>query len=215
MFVTNISFCAAHGKGFGSPIAEVTHARWLWECVEHLDETVGGKIIVSMTGFRGLLHHWAGEERDYLWKVWDRCPIVHISDNPGHHQGSCWCIRMGLEACGKTGVEFMVHTAEDVVPYPGAIKVLLDKLNEGYDYAGTPWGYNGENLNAQFFACRVQAICGVFDQCKVVPETNMHSEKYLKQIFEGQKVWCGPQNYWHTHDYDEWKRFLAEAKRFV
>lgn len=211
MFLTNISFNADHQKGFGPPIQDEIHARWLWEAIEHIDKTVGGKIIVSMTGFRGMLHVRAGAERDYMWRVWDRCGIVHVGENPGHHQGCCWSIRMGLEACGKTGIQYMIHTAEDVVPFPGAVRVLLEKLmDEGYDYAGMPWGYDGEFLNAQFFGCRVQAIVPVFDQCQVVPP--VHSERYLKNLFANKRVWAGPQNYWHTHDYEEWRGFLDRAK---
>jgi hypothetical protein len=215
-FLTNISWCAQHGKGFGNPINEELHAKWLWECVEHLDSLAyqysQQQLVVSITGFRGILHHWAGPERDYLWKVWDKAKIISVDHNPGHHQGCCWAIRMGLEACSKTGIDYMVHTAEDVVPHKGAIAKLLGKLEEGYDYAGMPWGHHNEYLNAQFFACRVESIVADFDQCKV--DGDMHSERYLKSLFEGKRVWMEPSHYcyWHTHDYSEWKGFLEKVK---
>jgi hypothetical protein len=213
MFLTNISYNADHIKGFGSPIPNELHAQWLWECVEHLDKTTDSLLAVSMSSFKGMLHVRAGAERDYLWKVWDKAKIIHIHDNPGHHQGCCWAIRMGLEAAAKTGIEYMLHTAEDVVPHPGAIDRLMMKLIlDGYDYSGMPWGVHNEFLNAQFFACRVQAIVAQFDQCQVTGD--VHSEKYLKRMFEGKKIWTESSHYcyWHSHDYHEWKKFLERVQ---
>src|SRR6185312_4318638 len=121
--VVNISFCGDHYKG-GDGINRQhgqQHWEWLEECILLVEKLCSWPIFCSITGYRGFeqVEQSAGNsERDVLWRIFarPRVRLVTMAANPGHQVGAGWCIRLGLEAAAKTGYEFMVHMAEDIVP---------------------------------------------------------------------------------------------------
>lgn len=226
--VVSVSYCNAHVKGAapwagGTRLDGALHARWLEEaCGLYLDGVrsddghlyeVPAVVIVS-TAFDGILHVEAGEERDALWRCARRgVGIMGDAANPNHQVGAALCLRLGLEYAGKLGHDYLVHTAEDVLPRPGALAAVLHALADGSEYAGYAWGVGtpAEGLNAQFFACRVPYLAGKFDPAAVTGAG--HIEGYLRDLLAGKKLWLAvaPEvRYRHTHDYEEWKRWKGE-----
>lgn len=175
-------------------------------------------ILVSMTGWPGMMYVESSPtnlERDWYWRTFALARMVGISDNPGHQQGAGWCIRQGVEAAHYMGCKYMIHTAEDVIfnkmpdgKYAGAY--LVDQLRAGHDYAGMVWGYHDEHLNSQVFACRVDALVSVYDPRVLNGE--QHTEWYLHSIMSSKRMWTGPPLYYHTHNYEEWKKYLLDIR---
>jgi hypothetical protein len=213
--LVNVSYCQSHRKGGDSadamhlPGAE--HALWLKDCVLHLLATQPYPVVVSATGFRGLLHVEAGFERDALWQLHEGSDAVRFlghADNPGHQGGAATALRLGLEAAHKWGYAHLVHTAEDVVPAPGAVEAIVDALASGNDYAGEAWA--GDQLNAQFFGVRVTAVVGAFDP-GVAAGTGC-LEAYLAGLLRGQRLDLRAGRYQHSHDHATWTRWAEEAR---
>jgi hypothetical protein len=218
----NLAHCAEHYRG-GDGINRLhgaAHAEWLARAVtvyrglmaRELESWYQTDLFVAVTGWPG----WpdvevspGNPERDWYWQALGRSRFVTMNHNPGHQQGAAWCIRLGLEAAGKLGYDFLVHAAEDVLPFAGTLPRLAQLLAEGYDYAGQSW--NSEELSSQFFACRVPWLAGLFDPGQVGPGN--HIERYLGRLHQGRAVCRLPEHslYRHTHDWDEYRRWLAEG----
>ncbi len=188
------------------------HARWLLEAVGYY-LGFDADVVVSCTAWRGLLNvnNSPGDcERDILWQVEAVCPILGVPENPSHQVGAALCIRQGLEAAGKWDYDCLVHTAEDIVPERGAIENMIEAVQYGADYAGNRWGPHQEFLNAQFFACRTQALVPTWDACQVVGAG--HIENYLRQQIGKGSVWAMEGLYRHSHDFEEWQRWMKEVR---
>lgn len=220
--VVNVSFCCSHRKGGeGGPVLdEAEHWEWLksacrwWQFGDYF-EGFRARVIVSATGYRGPLHVEAGRARDALWHITNLCvPIIGDATNPGHQVGAGTALRLGLEYAGKLGYPYLIHTAEDVLPLPGVVGSMLRSLEAGDEYAGDHWapGSPAEGLNAQFFACRVPYLAGVFDPGAIPAAA--HIEGYLRGLLRGRRLslWQGGpgSRYRHTHDPLEWKRWSEE-----
>lgn len=215
----NVAYSMNHRKGGDHDDGRLSgqvHAEWLEATVCHLLDTVGLPVFVSITGFPG----WPEVpvrpgyyERDVLWRVFIR-PKIHfvtMNDQPGHQQGAAWCIRLGLEAASKFQYDYMIHTAEDVLPEPREIHGMIGALDAlGADYVGRKWSDDGyTELNSQFFGCRVQALVGTFDSPAVGGVKCL--EKYLGDRLQGKRVSHDAGAYRHTHDPAEFMRWLKEA----
>jgi hypothetical protein len=148
--------------------------------------------------------------RDVLWRLYARhVPIVSSVSNPGHQHGAAFCVRMALEYAGKCGYDNLVVTAEDVLPRPRAVDEMLNALLV-HDYAGEAWGVNRDEANAQFFACRTQALVPAWDHCKACAHGGW-IERYLRHLLEGHPCrWFDKSLYRHTHDKAEWTRWRDE-----
>ncbi len=150
-------------------------------------------------------------ERDIAWRILARdVPIFGTPSNPGHQVGAAQCIRIGLEAASKLGYDFLIHTAEDVIPNVLTLEHMEEALDDGNDYVGELWGPEGDRqqLNSQFFACRVQSLVPTWDACAVTGAGCL--EKYLFQRLDGKrKAYIHPY-YWTTHDRGEWDRAMAK-----
>ena len=221
--VVNIAFCADHRKGsdHGPRLGEAEHWEWLERCCrrwirEDFGDATGALVVASATGYRGPLHVGAGRARDALWRVIGMdVPVLGDATNPGHQVGAGLTVRLGLEFAGKLGYPYLIHTAEDVLPRPGVVVAMLRSLEAGDEYAGDHWaaGTPAEGLNAQFFACRVPHLAGVFDP-GAIPAAG-HIEGYLLSLLRGRRLslWQGGpgERYRHTHSAEEWKRWSEEV----
>ncbi len=208
----NVAWCGEHRKGNENnhPCDPAGHAEWLLECVRDLVAVQCHRVVVSMTGFPGMVRVPAGRERDALWQVSRYATLVGVADNPGHQAGAAWCIRQGLEFGGKLGFDYMVHTAEDIVLKKDDVRWVVERLRDGADYVGAAWGPGRDELSSQFFGCRVPHLAAVFDPGKVAAHS--HLERYLAHELAGKNVVRVDLPYRHTHDITEWRRFLAEAR---
>ncbi len=217
----NISYCGHHYKGGGPNDAAYdrihgqAHAEWLEEAVTLWKNSIDDpiichyfpKVIVSATGFPGICHVEVSPgnlERDVMWRIFGRVPIVGMPQNPSHQEGAAWCIRQGLEYAGKLGYDYMIHTAEDIMPHRGTLTKLAGMLDEGYEYVGERWGTS--DLNTQFFACRVQSLVGIWDPGQVMPSAG-YVERYMAHCCVGKSLGLIGRIYDHTHDFSEWKRW--------
>lgn len=215
--VVNIGFCASHRKGgeSGSLLDEAAHWEWLEAaCDWWLARNRSCGVVVSTTGFRGPLHVGAGRARDALWRVMSGVDVVGDAANPSHQVGAGLTVRLGLEYAGKIGFDYVVHTAEDVLPREGVVGAMLRALEGGAEYAGDAWGVGtpAEGLNAQFFACRVPYLAGRWDAA-AIPGSG-HIEGYLRDLLRGKRLWLADRpesRYRHTHDAAEWKRWADES----
>ncbi len=212
--VINVSYCAAHKKSTGPDIPGHLHAQWLLDCVLYLKKLTGWPVIVSMTGWAGMLNCPTAQghpEREIMWKVWQEARLLGIPENPGHQVGAGMCLRMGLEAAAYTGVPYLLHTAEDVLPKKEACQFMVDKLREGYDYVGHRCDASDE-LNSRFFACRVNAIAGVFNPS--ILGLDVWFERCLSNLFRGMKI-CDERCQYGVTYYDgqleQWYTLLQEA----
>jgi len=217
--LVNISYCCDHAKGadperaWHLPAQE--HAEWLEKaCDLYLDD--GFDAIVSCTGFHGMINvnnSRTSYERDVMWRIARKVrTIVGCPQNPGHQVGAALCIRQGLEAASKFGYDVMIHTAEDVVPR----KHVLGDMTEmcgivGYRYYGSIWGPKRDQLNAQFFACRVNDLVGPWDAAAVTGYGCI--EAYLASLLDFDDCLDVENYYRTTHDHSEWTRWAEEYKR--
>jgi hypothetical protein len=216
--IVNISFCCEHRKGgdLVHPMNGQEHAEWLDDCCVWWLKHTPWPLFVSMTGFRGWpeVPNAPGYfERDVLWRCFgrERVRFVPMAANPGHQVGAAWCIRLGLEAAGKLGYDYLIHTAEDVLPYKWAPRELIGLLNQTEaEFVDERWGVNRDECNAQFFACRVPYLAGVFDPT-AIPRHD-HLEAYLRDILKDKKIAHCEPSYRTTHDFAEWKRWVEEQK---
>lgn len=223
--LVNVSYCQGHYKGQNPDVAERLrgdlHARWLYDAVswwEGRDNLLFGMgknidVAVSSTDWPGILHVEAGDERDYLWDVHDTARFVLTEpSNPGHQVGAALTIRLGLECAHKLGYDCLIHTAEDVAPRWSAVLDMIRSIENGSDYCGEAWGASGEELNAQFFACRPSKLAGPWDACSVTGHGCI--ERYLYHLCEQKGLSCRAVEkgfYRTTHDYEQWKRWMKEG----
>lgn len=213
----NLSFCAEHFKG-GDGLNRQSgeeHWRWLEEAVYLYERLCDWPIFCSITGFPGFeaVENAVGNhERDVLWRIFDRprVRLVTMAANPGHQVGAAWCIRLGLEAAAKTGIDYLLHTAEDVVPSPTFVTEAMRFLEQGARYVGEEWGEERNQLNSQFFACRTHALCGTFDPCQVGGIGCL--EAYLRQQVPQEDTVFFRGHYRTTHNYAEWQRWVKETR---
>lgn len=224
--VINIGFCADHYKGGDGRDRQhgQTHWEWLEQAIELLFDITMLElpIFVSITGFRGfesVLAAPGNQERDVLWRIFSRpyVRLITMADNPGHQVGAAWCIRLGLEAAHKLHYDYMIQTAEDVVPTRGAIEQMIGQLQRGAEFISEEWGEAHEDCSAQFFACRTRFLGAKFDPCAV--NAHGHIERYLRVLLEGKRVvkpgGCGLQwgtIYRTTHDMAQWQRWAQEER---
>lgn len=215
----SVSFCCAHFKG-GDGINQMhgeEHWRWLEECLDHLRATYNLPLIVACTGYPGILDVNNSPDdcsRDVAWRIIAKgIPIMGTVHNPGHQVGAAQCIRIGLEYAAKCGYDYLIHTAEDVMPQPGTIAEMIRSLEEGYAYAGQRWGHEtGAYLNAQFFGCRVSALVGVWDACRV--SEFQHIEGMLRAMIGQQSCRYLPDPvYQTTHQFAEWRSWREAVER--
>ena len=75
------------------------------------------------------------------------------------------------------------------------------------EYAGEAWGPNQDELNTQFFACRVPWLAGMFDPTQI--PAHGHIEKYMAWLLRDRKVYRQQFPYSHTHDYADWQRRIG------
>lgn len=121
--LVSVSYCAEHRKGGDAPgaphVPPQEHAEWLEQACD-LYLSLGYDVVVSCTGYRGILNVEqtpTSHERDVMWRVIGKVKaVLGDATNPGHQVGAALCIRQGLEAAGKWGYEYLIHTAEDVLP---------------------------------------------------------------------------------------------------
>lgn len=217
-----ISYCGTHNKGdaVGTPAAVMVpprlHAEWLYDAVSLVygsSRRMGlpdrPRLLVSAVGLPPILQITEPGERDALWNVLSVASLLSWPMNPGHQVGASVALRQGLEAAGYWGYEYYLHTAEDILPYPGAVNKMLQALDEGNDYAGFLAGPDG-CLNCAFFACRTSYLAGVFDYERVRDFPGL--EHYLAHLFEGRPKWVVDARgfYVTTHDYEQYKRWLEK-----
>lgn len=215
--LVSVSFCASHWKGAdpgtnGIRLPGVQHAEWLEDAVcLYLKE--GWSTIVAATDWKGILEvetRPGNEERDVLWRILARSvPIVGTVANPGHQVGAALAIRLGLECAARCGYDFLIHTAEDVLPRPGAVRRMVAALEAGDVYVSEPWGAAGQ-LNSQFFGVRASVLAGPWDAC-LVPRYGC-IERYLGALLDNQPRMFIPGIYRSTHDREEWLRWREEQK---
>jgi hypothetical protein len=217
--VVNVSFYAGHAKG-GDGINYLPgeeHWRWLEQCLLYLEELCDWPLFVSMTGFAGFETTDAAphnNERDVLWRIFSRprVRLITMAANPGHQVGAAWCIWLGAQAAAKLGIDYMIHTAEDIVPRPGAMQQMVRQLEEGATYVGEVWHTTPPGLSTQFFACRAGSVAGPLDPCRVreygfveralwelVPE-------HLRRINE----WA--ETHRTCHDFSVWSSWVREQR---
>lgn len=216
-----ISYCGTHNKGSGPETSEAvrvtprSHAEWLLASVDYW-QTFGRtldrdfRVIVSAVGLPGMLHITGEGERDIMWLVAQKATIVNWHDNPGHQVGASVAIRQGLECAGYWHYPLYLHTAEDILPLPGAVEMMLAKLDEGKDYAGWVWGHHS-SLSSQFFACRTNPLAGIYDIGRVTQFIGL--EHYLYDLLKDRpKHEIGAEGYYlTTHDWDQFKRWLVKT----
>jgi hypothetical protein len=214
-----ISYCGTHNKGDEAcadseavwvPPAE--HALWLEEAVGlyhrlAMGLTRGSRVVVTASGLPSVLQVDAPGERDVLWRVMERVTVLHHPSNPGHQVGASICLRQGLECAGYWGYPYYLHTAEDVVPRPGALESLLAALDSSADYAGWCWS---DYLNCAFFACRTAVLAGIFDMEGVRDHVGL--EHYLKHLLRDRlqnRGTAGEGRYLTTHDHRQYQSWLS------
>lgn len=213
-----ISYCGTHNKGdaLGSPAAVMVppkeHAEWLLAAVDFyrdLGLKLGRcvRVIVSAVGLPATFDLTAPGERDAMWRVLQDATVISYPHNPGHQVGAALGIRQGLEAAGYWNYPLYLHTAEDVLPWPGAVEKMLAALDKGADYAGFCWT---DMLNCQFFGCRTTAIAGCFDIEAVRGYQGL--EHYLNDLFldRPKKVVGGQGYYLTTHDWPQYRSWLTK-----
>ncbi len=216
--LVSISFCAQHNKGAEPWCGEARwvhgqhHAEWLEECIDWWGK-FSLDVIVSATAFPGILNvnqSHGNCERDVWWRIFDKARIVSDPNNPGHQVGASLTIRMGLEAAGKLGYPYLIHTAEDVLPNDGVVEEMLDALESGDAYAGEQWGQRPDELNSQFFGCYVEALVPRWDHGRVHDHRNL--ESYMAYMVGDLPKWLSQKHYRTTHDLNKWRQWAKEEK---
>jgi hypothetical protein len=212
-----ISYNGAHNKGDEASSPEAVrvppheHADWLRLAVERykglalgLDRRV--RVIVVAAGLPPILEIEDGS-RDLMWEVNQLCTVLFSPRHDGHQVGASTCLRLGLEAAGYWHFGYYLHTAEDILPWPGAVENMLASLDEGNVYAGYSWS---DCLNCSFFATRVNPLAGTFDREGVRGHQGL--EHYLTHLLRGYPCEVfeggGKGFYVTTHDYAQFKRWL-------
>jgi hypothetical protein len=134
-----------------------------------------------------------------------------MTDNPGHQYGACWTIRMAIEAASKMGMDYLIHTAEDLVVRPGLLPELVKQMErESSDYIGERWGTNKDELNSQFFGCRIGVFATIFDGAGLGDRWN---ERYMADLMRNRRISEIDRVYLHTHDPDKHLRNISEMRR--
>ncbi len=214
--VISVSACWTHVKGGNDASCPVLpgdiHAEWLEKCVRHLRRSTQLPVVVTLTGFPGLCHVPPGRERDALWRTFVRSRFVSSPYDLPHQKGAAITIRQALEFARHMRYDYLIHTAEDVVPRHDSIPYMLERLDEGWDYVGEVWGENDDQLESRFFACRVNALLQNFNPLALLDVGGTPIERYLANILAMKRV-CREKrqngaSYHHSHDPDEWRRLL-------
>jgi hypothetical protein len=217
-----ISWCGTHNKGDErSSLTAIRyspeeHLRWLAESVDlhaSVANSLGrpSRVVVTASGYPSILQVPAGPERLLYWEVMERVTFLAHPENLGHQRGAALCIRLGLEAAGYWGYRYYLHTAEDVIPRPGAAAALLEDLDGGLDYASQvrPEG----SANCTFFAARVAPLAARFDIHEVRHYQGL--EQYLWSLVrDGRHSPVTDEHhsalYQTTHDHAEYRRWLSD-----
>ncbi len=212
--VINVSYCAAHRKTHVPPLHGQLHAEWLEKCVDNLLKT-GLPVVVSMTGWPGLLNVNVSPdnlERDVMWRVYAKTRFVTVKQDMPHQLGAAWNIRQGLEFAAKMGYDYMIHTAEDVVPHPGKIQEMVGHLERGVHYVCSDWSSDrADELNTEFFGCRVHPLVNDFNPYLLGGGL---VERYLYDLLRGKRLHLYKQRPYDTsHDYDQWLAMLSRVER--
>ncbi len=215
--VINVSFCAAHRKTGIDNLPGQLHAEWLEKCVDHLIDTTGLPVVVSITCWPGLCNVETSEsskERDVMWRIYAKTRFMTMPHDTGHQLGAAWNIRQGIEFANKLGYKYMIQTAEDCVPKPGSIPKIIKLLEEGHDYVGRRGsGDPNTEVNSEFFGCRVDALFGPFDPSLLGWGGKL--ELYFCDLFRGKRCFFyGPDEYPYdtSHYYDQWQEMLRRAE---
>jgi hypothetical protein len=210
----NVSFCSSHRKGGDAPESPFLdgelHWRWLEEALVFLESQAPWDIFVSVIGFTGFEHH----KHTAIWRIFDRDAVrlLFSPANPGHQQGAALAIWLGLEAAHHLDYKYMVHTAEDIVPDPGAMMKMVEWMDGSHvDYIGEAWGWSRTELSAQFFACRVEALRPVFDPGQVL--AHGYIERYLRDKLANNPKEFTENMFRHTHSFEEWQRWTKEPRK--
>jgi hypothetical protein len=221
--VVNVSYCAAHRKSpqpnIPGTIAPALHAAWLEECVDHW-LTLGYPVTVSAVCWPLCISSIAcPQERAITWRIFAKARFLTLTHDSEHQLGASWALRLGLDFALNLQYDYLIHTAEDVVPCRGMAANMLAKLDAGLDYAGSGWTPGRREVNAQFFGCRASA-CAAFEPN--VYRVGKPIEEHLFDVLEGKKLFFyypdawGPNRlaefYETTHDYDEWKKLLDKVR---
>jgi hypothetical protein len=237
--LVSISYNQSHNKGgplgcgWETYVHGQTHAEWLEATVKWWKDKFWHQVIVSAVGWPGISHietRDGNRERDVLWRIYPKiAAFVTSATNPGHQQGAALTIWQGLEYAAYIGYDYLVHTAEDILPHHEAIVEMVRAVQSlGYSYAGEQWGHGqdwskegygfpmwwdedacpeGRELDSQFFACRVADLVNVFDVGQL--RDDGYLERCLGRWLQGKKCWYSHNRSRTTHDPEEFKRWLA------
>jgi hypothetical protein len=211
--IVNVSYCCYRKV---PEISRSEHARWLHHTVSWLRGEVDWPIVVSMIGWNGMIRMADDEERRWMMRTWRLARFTGVSEHLDHQGGAGTAIHMGLVAAEALGAPFLVHTAEDILPTPGALDNIHLKLEFGADYVGAKWGHKGEFLNAQFFGCRRSVLARGWDAGTLTGAH--HTEMHLRECFEGAAIEPEGQihpdmsacRYNHTHDWALFQTWLEQ-----
>jgi hypothetical protein len=227
--LVGISWCGSHAKGAvaGSPGAVMVgakdHMEWLLEAVSLYQGIARGlgrhpdrreaRVVVTASALLPILQVPTGAERDLLWEVMKRVTVLASPEDADHQIGASITLRQGLECAGYWGYPYYVHTAEDIIPWPGSVRAMLADLDAGADYSGFRWS---DSVNTAFFASRTAALAGVFDVGAVRGYPGL--EHYLASLLAGkvsvnQYQTGNPRHYIHTHDYAQYRRWRSRMPR--
>ncbi len=205
MIVTtvNISYSADHLKGPApyNSIDPKLHEEWLSRAIDFYQEEAGWPVIVS------------------------------ASRVPDHLPGAYWCLRNGLMVASQMGAKYLIHTAEDILPARGVLGWIHGRLGQGFDFVGWPCGPYREYLVTAFFGCRVAALLSLLGDAS--PDLGGNFERWLAKSLAGKHCYversyhldrqddstvlvhdddgCSAPlgyPYLHTHDYNQWQRWL-------
>ena len=116
--------------------------------------------MVSAIGWQGLGAVDSQKERSVLMDAFDQAGLASVPYNPGHQRGALLAIRLGAEWAAARGIPFLVHSAEDVVPWPNTMQKMIQLFRNGYDYVGSwycdPPQY--DMVNTQFFGAKTDLL---------------------------------------------------------
>ncbi len=208
----SISYCGDHRKADSQVLSGVDHARMLADAVDYLHHETGWPIVVVADGFRGHCPWEANYdvgEVSLLWDLWRKARWVTIPENPGHLGGANWIIRAAVEAAHCLGHDVILHTCEDVIPYRGVCRQIVDRLvTEKSVYVGEPWKDGA--VSTQFFAADVAFL---YENFEARPASGILVEPYLLSILAGKMTGTVGRGYHHTHTPAEHRRLIEEVMR--
>jgi hypothetical protein len=213
----SVSYYGHHRKGDGQVMDAWEHEDMLRRTVDYLRQEMRAHapfIIVCGSGMNRndrILDLGAGSLSTR---------VLASYEETGNPDGSWWAICQGAKAAISFGCEFLIHTAEDVLPHRGVMADMVWRMhNERLDYLGHLWRPQGE-LATQFFGCRAKAMSDLIMKADTW-KPNMGPEVILGVLFgtygvndyqPGTRANVGIQEqlYFHSHTYAD---FLAELER--